>query len=115
MRSTKLLLLPLALALLLAGCVTDEDIKETGISRNSAIKIAENHCSEYPDEYSYVDRAEWNSDGNYWLVALTDRDGDHGSAYKINRAGHIIDSHKIDRHESDDYYGSGPGHYWYYW
>ena len=106
------LLLPIALTVVLAGCATD-DIKETGIGRHTAIEIAENHCSQYPDQFSYIDRAEWNPDGNYWLVAITDRDGDHGRAYKINRAGKVIDTHVIDRHESDEDYG--PGHYWYYW
>jgi hypothetical protein len=98
---------------MLAGCVTD-DIKETGISRSTAVAIAENHCSQYPDRFGYVDRAEWNPDGRYWMVALTDRDGDHGRAYKISRGGHVIDSHVID-HSDEEY--SGPAHmgYWYYW
>ena len=98
---------------LLAGCAT-EDIKETGISRSRAIAIAENHCPQYPDKYGYVDRAEWNPDGHYWMVAITDRDGDHGKAYKVSRGGEVIDAHVIDRGErrDDDYYG--PGRYWYY-
>lgn len=108
-------LLPLLLVLVtLAGCATD-DIQETGITRASAIRIAEQHCKGYPDRFGYVDRAEWNPDGKFWLVALTDEPGDHGRAYKINRSGGIIDSHVIDRGD-EDY--SGPGRYgygWYYW
>ena len=107
------LFLPLALCLFLAGCETD-NIKETGISRSAAIGIAARHCTQYPDTFSYVDRAEWNPDGRFWLVALTDRDGDHGRAYKVNRKGNIIDTHVIDRGDDSDY---GPRHlgYWYYW
>jgi hypothetical protein len=98
----------------MAGCVT-EDIKETGISRSTAEGIAERHCPQYPDKYGYVDQSEWNSDGKFWMVALTDRDGDHGKAYKISRSGEIIDSHAIDRDSEDyshHYYGPGS---WYYW
>jgi hypothetical protein len=99
----------------MGGCITD-DVKETGITRSMAEAIAEHHCSQYPDRFGYVDRAEWNPDGRYWLVALTDRDGDHGRAYKINRRGEIIDSHVIDRGDADysagHYYGPGS---WYYW
>jgi hypothetical protein len=114
MRSRLLLFLSLCL-LALAGCVT-EDIKETGITRAMAIGIAERHCTQYPDRFGYVDRAEWNPDGRFWLVALTDRDSVQGRAYKINRAGNIIDSHVIDRPEE----GYGPGHFgygygWYGW
>lgn len=110
------LLFPLGLCLILAGCATD-DVKETGISRSRAIAIAENHCPQYPDRFGYVDRAEWNPDGRYWLVALTDRDGDHGRVYKIGPRGGVIDSHGIDRGPEDDY---GPRHYgygygWYGW
>jgi len=106
------LILPL-LCLFLAGCLTD-DVKETGITRANAISIAERHCSDYPDTFGYVDRAEWDPDGKFWLVALTDRDGDHGRAYKIGPDGSVIDTHKIDIAEDNDY---GPGHYgWgYYW
>ncbi len=108
------LLLPLFLAVLLAGCVT-EDIKETGISRGTAIGIAERHCPEYPDTYS-LDRAEWDPDGKFWLVVLDDRDGDRGRAFKISRGGDIIDAHKFDHSDQDRDYG--PGHYYgwgYYW
>ena len=98
-----------------AGCATD-DVKETGITRAAAITIAERHCSQYPDRFGYVDRAEWDADGRFWLVALTDRDGDHGKAYKIGPGGGIIDTHTIDRSTYDSDYA--PGHYWmgwYYW
>jgi hypothetical protein len=108
------LLLATALGLLLAGCA--EDLKETGISRSTAVGIAERNCPQYPDTYSYVDRSEWNPDGHFWLVAITDRDGAHGRVFKISRGGKIVDSHKIDR--PDDYY-DGPRHlgygYGYYW
>jgi hypothetical protein len=104
----------------MAGCATD-DIKETGISRSTAVGIAERHCRQYPDRFGYVDRAEWNPDGRFWMVALTDRDGDHGRAFKISRGGAVIDSHGIDRGGDDDYSrGDYPRHYygpgsWYYW
>ncbi len=108
-------LLPLLFILVLAGCATD-DIKETGITRATAIGIAERHCAQYPDRFGYVDRAEWNPDGRFWLVALTDRDGDHGRAYKIGPGGGVIDSHVIDRGDDDDYgpshFGYGYGWYW---
>jgi hypothetical protein len=100
---------------LLAACATD-DLKETGISRATAVTIAERHCSKYPDPFGYVDRAEWDPDGEFWLVALTDRDGDHGRAYKISRGGSVIDSHVIDRTAEDE--EDAPRHYglgWYYW
>jgi hypothetical protein len=116
MRIRILFLLSPALCLLLGGCLGD-DIKETGISRSRAIAIAENHCSQYPDRFGYVDRAEWNPDGHYWMVALTDRDSDHGRAYKISPGGNVIDSHVIDRSDSDydhGYYrGYGPGSWFY--
>jgi hypothetical protein len=105
-------LLPLLLCALLAGCAATDDLKETGISRADAVRIAEQHCSQYPDEYSYVDHAEWDPDGHFWAVALTDRDGDHGKAFKIDRDGSIIDTHKIDLDEGDE---SGPRHYGYGW
>ncbi len=105
------ILLPLLLTLALAGCATD-DLKETGISRGDAIGIAERNCPQYPDRYSYVDRAEWNPDGRFWEVSLTDRDGDHGKAFKISRHGGIIATHTIDRGDDDDY---GPRHYGYGW
>jgi len=105
-------LLPLLFCFVMAGCITD-DTKETGITRATAITIAERHCSDYPDKYGYVDRAEWDPDGKFWSVALTDYDGDHGKAYKIGRDGGIIDTHTIDRGSDEDY-----GHYhggWGYW
>ena len=109
------LLFPLALCLLLAGCVT-ENIRETGISRATAIGIAERHCPQYPDRFGYVDRAEWNPDGRFWMVALTDRDSDHGRAFKIGPGGSVLDSHVIDR-GGDEYRGDeyhGPGRYFGY-
>jgi hypothetical protein len=105
-------LLPLFASLLLAGCLTD-DIKETGITRATAITIAERHCPQYPDKFGYVDRAEWDPDGHFWSVALTDYDGDHGKAYKIGPDGGIIDTHTIDRSDYGDDYG--PRHGWGYW
>ena len=106
--------LPLLLAIALAGCLTD-DIKETGISRSTAISIAERHCSQYPDTFGYVDRAEWDPDGRFWMVALTDYNGDHGRAYKIGPDGSVIDSHTIDRSAEDDYGPSHAGWWGYYW
>ena len=81
-------------------------------TRSHAIAIAENHCPQYPDRFGYVDRAEWNADGRYWMVALTTYSGDHGRAFKISRSGAIIDSHTIDRGGDEDY---GPSHYGYGW
>jgi hypothetical protein len=99
----------------MAGCAT-EDIKETGISRATAISIAERHCSDYPDRFSYVDRAEWDPDGRFWRVALTDRDGDHGESFKIGPGGGVIGTHVINRDDhDDDYYGPRHYGYGYYW
>ena len=105
-------ILPLIALIALAGCAS-ENIKETGISRAAAIGIAERHCTQYPDKFGYVDRAEWDPDGNFWMVAITDYNGDHGRAYKIGRDGSVIDSHVIDRTD-EDY--SGPSHvgYWFW-
>ena len=105
----------LLLCVAIAGCATDDDAKETGITRSAAIGIAERHCPEYPDQFSYVDHAEWNPDG-FWSVAITDRDGDHGKAFKIGRDGGIIATHRIDHDEGG--YDDGPRHYGYgygYW
>jgi hypothetical protein len=111
-------LLPLLLlSLAIAGCATD-DIRETGISRRAAITIAERHCVQYPARFRYVDHAGWNPDGHFWLVALTDYNGDHGRAYKIGPGGGVLDSHVIDRVADDQEYGYGGRHYgvgWYYW
>jgi hypothetical protein len=98
---------------MLAGCITD-NTAETGITRATAITIAERHCSEYPDTYGYVDRAEWDPDGKFWSVALTDYDGNHGKAFKISRDGGIIDTHTIDR-SSDEDYGHHYGGWGYWW
>ncbi len=108
-----LLIFPLALCLLLAACES-EDIKETGISRADAIAVAERHCPQYPMEFAYVDRAEWNPDGRYWLVSLTDRDADHGRVYRVSRHGEILSTHTINHEGDEDDYG--PYHHWgYYW
>ena len=109
--------LPFVCLLLVAGCA--ESTKDTGISRSRAIAIAEANCKQYPDRFSEVDRSEWNDAGHYWLVSLTDRDGDHGKAFKINRHGEIIDTRDInredtDRHYDDDYYSHRHYGYGYY-
>lgn len=114
----RLTLIPLACLLLLAGC--SEMGSRHGISRSRAISIAENHCKEYPARFSEVDRAEYNDDGHFWTVALTDTYGDHGRVYKINDAGGVIGTETIDRGgregRHDDYYGDRPYHHWgYYW
>jgi len=97
---------------MLAACET-ENISETGITRATAISIAERHCPEYPDRFDYVDRAEWDPDTKFWRVAITDEPGYHGRSFKISPAGTIIGSRVIDRGDGDhdDYYG--PGHYGY--
>lgn len=116
MRST---LLAIIGGLLLAGCA-GESISETGISRNRAINIAEASCKEYPDRYSYVDRAEWNPAGHYWLVVLADRSGDHSKIYKISRGGEVIsskstsDERRRDAYDDDEGYYGRRHHYWYY-
>jgi len=91
------LLLPLVLCAVLAGCASDS-VSETDISRATAISIAERHCPQYPDQYGYVDHADWMTDGGYWLVAITDRDGDVGQAFKISHAGVVIDSGSLKQH-----------------
>jgi hypothetical protein len=97
-------LLPLIGCVLLAACAA-EDIKETGISEQRAISIAKNACKEYPDRYNFVDRSEWNRDGKYWVVSITDRPGDHGKVYKINRGGSVVSTHTINRGDGDVYRG----------
>ena len=52
-------LILLVSCIFLAACAAQEDIKETGITRERAISIAKTSCKEYPDRFSFVDRAEW--------------------------------------------------------
>lgn len=90
---TKLVSL-LLVCTLFAACAT-EDVRVTGISRSQAIRIAKNNCREYPDIYSYIDSAEWNSAGHYWVVEITDYRGGRGRIYKINGEGRVIRVQKI--------------------
>lgn len=110
-------ILAFAGCVLLAGCA-GESLQETGISRSRAINIAEASCKEYPDRYSYVDRAEWNPEGHYWLVVLADRSGDRSKIYKISRGGEVISSktsaEESRRDDYDDGYYGRRHHYWYY-
>lgn len=106
------------LSTLLAACAT-EDIKTTGISRSKAIQIAEQNCKEYPDHYGYMDSAEWNAKGHYWMVDLTDYRGGHGKTYKINGEGKVVGVDKIgsgsDERDSYDRYDRPYRHYgWWY-
>ena len=116
MRSKLLLLIS---CILLAACA-GEDLKETGISRERAISIAKTNCKEYPDRFSFVDKAEWIPEKHFWAVRLADRSGFNGRTYKINRNGEIVGTHEIheaDRRRYDDNDG-GPGPYrggwWWY-
>lgn len=105
------------LCTLLAACAT-EDIKVTGITRSRAIQIAENNCKEYPDRFGYMDSAEWNHAGHYWVVELTDYRGGHGKTFKINGQGKVIGVEKIGSGQDDrdrDYYDRPYRHYgWWY-
>ncbi len=101
------LLIPLALCFVLAGCASDEPAR-TGIDRATAIRIAEDHCPQYPDPFGYVNHAEWHPDGGFWVVALTGPYGHHGRAFKIGPEGRVLGSHVIDRGEL-----YGPGHFGY--
>ena len=90
--------------IILAACV-DEDIKETGISRERAISIAKSNCKEYPDRFSFVDRAEWIPEKHFWAVELDNRSGDEGRVYKIDRNGNIVGTRDINerrRYDDDD-------------
>ena len=100
-------ILALFVCTLLAACAA-ENVKETGIPRYRAIDIAKSACKEYPDRYSYVDRAEWLSGAKCWVVDITDYRGGHGKSYKINAAGNIVSVRKIggpggDYGDRDDY------------
>ena len=111
MRSKLLILLG---CLLLAACA-DEDIKETGISRQRAISIAKSTCKEYPDRFSFVDRAEWVPEKHFWAVELADASGDNGRVYKINRDGEIVGTRDISdsRRRDDDSDGPLRRGWWY--
>lgn len=118
MRSKLLILVGCSL---LTACAV-EDIRETGITRDRAISIAKTHCKEYPDRFSFVDRAEWIPEKKFWAVELSDHSGDHGRVYKINRNGEVVGSRNVndargyDRGYYDDGYGPGPyrrGYWWY--
>jgi hypothetical protein len=101
---------------LLFGCAGD-DVQGNGITRARAISIAKSHCPEYPDRFSFVDRAQWIPEKSCWVVLLADRSGNHGRLYKINSKGEIIGWEIIgsrDTNENDDYDGGprGPGWWW---
>jgi len=113
MRSKLLLLLS---CIILAACA-GEDIKETGITRERAISIAKTSCKEYPDRFSFVDKAEWIPEKHFWAVELADRSGFNGRVYKINRNGEIVGTHDIaDNHRRYDDDNAGPyaRGWWYY-
>ena len=101
-------LLPLFLLLgciILAGCA---DIKETGITRAHAITIAKQACPEYPDRFSYVDKAEWIPEKGFWAVKLADYSGYHGRVYKIDRNGLVVGTRDIDEAHPEGYYDGPP-------
>ncbi|MGB8352904.1 MAG: hypothetical protein WCD79_03375 [Chthoniobacteraceae bacterium] len=113
MRSKIILLIS---CIILAACA-GEDIKETGITRERAISIAKTNCKEYPDRFSFVDKAEWIPEKHFWAVELADRSGFNGRTYKINRKGEIVGTHEIhDNRRYNDDGGPGPyrGGWWYY-
>jgi len=102
--------------ILLAACA-GEDLKETGISRERAISIAKSSCKEYPDRFSFVDKAEWIPEKHFWAVELADRSGFNGKVYKINRNGEIVGTRDIsDNHRRYDDDNAGPYRrgWWYY-
>lgn len=102
----------LAGCLFLAACV-GEDIKETGITRERAISIAKSKCPEYPDRFSFIDKAEWVPEKGYWAVMIDDRSGDHGRVYKINRNGEVVGTRDINEGRDYDTGPRGPGWWWY--
>jgi hypothetical protein len=96
--------------LLIIGCIflaACADVKETGITRTQAITIAKQACPEYPDQFSFVDKAEWVPEKGFWAVLLDDRSGFHGRVYKINRDGQIVGTRDIDEAHPQGYY-DGP-------
>ncbi len=103
-------LLPLLCFLAIAGCAYDYP-PESGISRATAISIAERYCPQFPYRYGYVERAVWYPDGKFWVVALTDYNGYRGRAYKISSDGAIISSHTLDRASDDGYDDYSPRGY----
>lgn len=111
MRSKLLLIIG---CIFLAACAA-EDIKETGITRERAISIAKSACKEYPDRFSFVDRAEWIPEKHFWAIELADRSGFNGKVYKINRNGEIVGTREIndDRRRYDDDYGPYRRGWWY--
>jgi len=98
-------LLALSLCIFLAACA--DDIKETGITKAQAIVVAKRACPEYPDQFNFVDKAEWIPEKGFWAVLLDDRSGDHGRVYKINRNGEIVGTRDIDVEHPPGYY-DGP-------
>ena len=111
MRSKLILLVS---CVFLVACATD-DVKETGVTRDRAISIAKSKCPEYPDTFSFVDRAEWVPEKGFWAVELADRSGDHGRVYRINRNGEVIGTKDIneERHYDDNGGPYARGWWWY--
>jgi len=129
----------LLIACLLLGACASEDLAVTGIPRARAIAIATMACKEYPEKYSYADRAKWIREGGYWRVDITDKYGEHGRFYMIDRHGKIIGKGRIpeegmdrdettyrehrryDRDYDNDYYHGDPYYYdhpyrhWYWY
>lgn len=104
------LLLVIGSIFLLSACAS---IQETGISRAQAIRIAKQACPEYPDQFPYVDRAEWVPEKGFWAVYLDDQSGLHGRVYKINRNGEIVGTRDVDEAHPLGYYdGPPPGPYY---
>jgi hypothetical protein len=106
--------------LLIIGCIflaaCAEDIKETGITRSQAITIAKKACPEYPDQFNFVDKAEWIPEKGFWAVLLDDQSGRNGRVYKIDRTGAIVGTRDITDNRPPGYYDGpyygGPGPYY---
>ena len=97
--------------LLIVGCIflaACASVQETGITRSEAIRIAKQACPEYPDRFSFVDKAEWVPEKGFWAVLLDDQSGYHGRVYKINRNGEIVSTRDIDEVHPVGYYDNGP-------
>lgn len=104
------LLLPLALIPLLAGCTSDYD-RNTGITCATAVRIAEDHNArhflggeaQYRPSFRNVQRADWDPSDRIWLVDLSSPDGYYAREYKINREGMIVGYNVIGRGTGPDY------------
>ena len=110
MRSKFLLFACCAALLALAGCATTQ---ETGITRGEAIRIAKQACPEYPQQFEFVDRAEWIPEKGFWIVVIADQSGYNGRVFNINRNSEIVSNQTFHGTPPPVYYAPAPAYYGY--